>query len=183
MTAGGTGEPPNALIDALEANHGRLLRFVVARTRDPELAEDIMQDARIKLMRSDTPPHVENPVSYLYRMLENLVEDHRRSEVSRSNRNRQWGDRGEGLEPQRADFVTPEQSALDRDMLAKVLEALDTLPERTRAVFLAYRVEGKSQKAIAAELEISLSAVEKHLQRAYKAVLEIRKKLDAGLRS
>jgi RNA polymerase sigma-70 factor (ECF subfamily) len=37
-----------------------------------------------------------------------------------------------------------------------------------------------SQPEIAAELEISLSAVEKHLQKAYRALIEVRRRLDAG---
>lgn len=179
MQTGTIGEA-GSLSAALEENRERLLRFLVARTRDPALAEDLMQEARLKLHSAKSQPAVENPVPYLFRMLENLVEDHRRSETSRTKRNRQWGDRGQGLEPQRAEHVTPEQWALDRDMLDKTLAALDTLPERTRAVFLAYRVEGNSQKDIAAAHSISLSAVEKHLQRAYRAVLEIRQQLDAG---
>jgi RNA polymerase sigma-70 factor (ECF subfamily) len=58
---------------------------------------------------------------------------------------------------------------------------LRALPERTAFIFRQYRVEGASQKAIADELGISLSAVEKHLQRAYKAVLAVRLRQDMAL--
>lgn len=170
----------DSLADALEANHSRFSRFLVARTKQPELAEDLLQEARLKLAADETERSVADPISYLYRLLENMVRDHRRSENSRVQRNQAWGDRGEGVEPLRADPTTPEQQALDRDYLARVLAALETLPERTKVVFLAYRVEGVSQKQIAEDQGISLSAVEKHLQRAYRLVAEIRKKLDAG---
>ena len=169
-----------SLADVLEEEQGRFMRFLVARTRNPDLAEDLFQDARAKLLGSAGDKSASNPIPYIFQMLANLVEDHRRSERARVRRGRDWGDRGEGLEPDRADHVTPEQSAADRDMLAKTLKALNQLPDRTREIFLAYRVEGKSQKQIAAELGISLSAVEKHLQRAYRTVIAIRKKLDAG---
>lgn len=170
----------DSLADTLEAEHQRFLRFLVARTKQPELAEDLLQEARLKLTTDKAERGVADPIAYLYRMLENMVRDHRRSETSRIQRNNAWGDRGEGVEPLRADPTTPEQQALDRDYLARVLAALDTLPERTKTVFLAYRVEGISQKRIAEDHGISLSAVEKHLQRAYRLVAEIRKKLDAG---
>jgi len=156
------------------------MRFLVARTRDPALAEDLMQEGRVKLL-SLAANDVANPVPYLFQMFANLVEDHRRAERARVARGRAWGDRGEGLEPDRADHVTPEQSTLDRNMLEHVLAALDTLPERTRAIVIAYRVEGVSQKEIAQEHGLSLSAVEKHLQRAYRAIIDIRRKLDAGI--
>ncbi|MEM1052460.1 MAG: RNA polymerase sigma factor [Pseudomonadota bacterium] len=157
------------------------MRFLIARTRDPDLAEDLLQDARTKLLVGSGDHQISNPVPYIFQMLANLVEDHRRSEHSRAQRGRDWGDRGEGLEPQRADHITPEQTAVDRDMLAKTIEALSELPDRTREIFLAYRIEGTSQKQIAADLGLSLSAVEKHLQRAYHAVIDIRQKLGAGL--
>ena len=165
----------------LEQGQGRFMRFLIARTGDPALAEDLMQDARLKIMRQPANDAVASPIPYIFQMLANLVEDHRRSERSRAARGLAWGDRGEGLEPGRAETITPEQSALDRDMLGKTLAALDALPETTRAIFMAYRIEGRAQRQIAVDHELSLSAVEKHLQRAYKAVIEIREKLGAGL--
>ncbi len=178
---GQTGEAVD-LGTALEQGRDRFMRFLVARTGDPALAEDLMQDARLKLLNQPANDSIANPVPYIFQMLANLVEDHRRSERSREARGRAWGDRGEGLEPQRADHITPEQSALDRDFLKRVLAAIDTLPETTRTIFIAYRVEGRAQKQIAQDHGLSLSAVEKHLQRAYRAVIEIRQKLGAGLK-
>lgn len=168
------------LADTLEEGRNRFMRFLLARTRDPALSEDLFQDARIKLMALGET-EVASPVPYIFQMLANLVEDHRRSERARTERGKAWGDRGEGLEPDRAETITPERSALDRDMLERVLAALDILPDRTRAIFIAYRVEGISQKQIAQDEGLSLSAVEKHLQRAYRAVIAIREKLGAGL--
>jgi RNA polymerase sigma-70 factor (ECF subfamily) len=168
------------LADVLEAEQARFLRFLTARTRDPDLAEDLLQDARTKLLAGRGDRQVGNPIPYIFQLLANLVEDHRRSERARAKRGRDWGDRGQGLEPDRADHVTPEQNVADRDMLEKTLEALGKLPDRTREIFLAYRVEGRGQKEIAQDFGLSLSAVEKHLQRAYRTVIEIREKLDAG---
>ncbi|MDY7097794.1 MAG: sigma-70 family RNA polymerase sigma factor [Pseudomonadota bacterium] len=169
------------LAKTLERDAARLLRFLIARTRDEDLSQDLMQQARLKLIEKPPEGEITDPLSYLYRLLENMVRDHRRSEQSREQRGREWGDRGEGVAPLRADPTTPERNALDRDYLDRVLAALDTLPERTKAIFIAYRVEGESQKDIASREGISLSAVEKHLQRAYRLVSDIRKKLSAGI--
>ncbi|MEM1196003.1 MAG: RNA polymerase sigma factor [Pseudomonadota bacterium] len=181
MGSGTTGLAGSALARALEEHEARLARFLTARTRDPDLAQDLLQQARLKLIERGDAQRVEDPLAYLYRLAENLVRDHRRSESAREKRNRDWGDGGEGISELRADPTTPERRALDRDYLERVLAELDTLPERTKAVFLAYRVEGQSQKAIAAHHEISVSAVEKHLQRAYRLVAGLRETLDAGL--
>lgn len=44
--------------------------------------------------------------------------------------------------------------------------ALALLPQRTREIFLAVRLEGQSLKQVAASHGISTSAVEKHITRA-----------------
>jgi RNA polymerase sigma-70 factor (ECF subfamily) len=45
-------------------------------------------------------------------------------------------------------------------------------------IFRRFRIEGEQQRAIAAELGISISAVEKHLARAYKDISAARLRLD-----
>ncbi len=68
-----------------------------------------------------------------------------------------------------------------RDQLRRVDAVLDTLPERTAFAFRAVRIDGVPQKQIAAEMGISLSAVEKHLQRGYRAVLDFKQRLDVEI--
>ena len=46
---------------------------------------------------------------------------------------------------------------------------------------IRYRIDGIPQREIAGEIGISLSAVEKHLQRAYRTVVETRERLDADV--
>ena len=67
-----------------------------------------------------------------------------------------------------------------REQLAEAEAALRDLGERTDLVFRRFRIEGVSQRDIADELGISLSAVEKHLQKAYRALIELRRRFDAG---
>ncbi|MDB5697344.1 MAG: polymerase subunit sigma-24, partial [Alphaproteobacteria bacterium] len=82
---------------------------------------------------------------------------------------------------ERSDAPSAVQQLIDRERLAAVSSALAELPERTLSIFRRFRVEGIPQKQIAEELEISVSAVEKHLQRAYHVVTEARARLDADI--
>ncbi len=50
------------------------------------------------------------------------------------------------------------------------LDALNQLSPRTRAAFMLVRFEGLSYKATAAQLGISVSAVEKHVTKALRIV-------------
>ena len=76
-----------------------------------------------------------------------------------------------------------EHALIAKEQLELIRESLMRLPERTLLVFRRFRLEGVGQKHIAAELGISVSAVEKHLQRAYRALLESRNRLDADVGS
>ena len=61
---------------------------------------------------------------------------------------------------------SPEHVLLERERLARATAALLELPERTRVIFVLRRLEGMKYLDIAARLNISVSAVEKHMERA-----------------
>lgn len=160
------------------ANRSALLRYVRARFRGAGEPEDIVQDVWLKLSTLETGPIAE-PLAYLYRMTENLVLDRRRSAIRRTNRDTEWtkGQIDGTLDTPIDNHPNAERILLARDHLQRVNAALDALPERTAFAFRSVRIEGTPQKEIALAMGISLSAVEKHLQRAYRAVMEVQKKL------
>lgn len=162
------------------ANRDTLHRFLRARLRGTGDPEDVLQDLWVKLETLDPGP-VAEPLAYIYRMAENLVLDRRRSAVRRINRETEWtkGQIDGGLAMAVDNQPDAERHLLARDHLRRVDAALEDLPERTAFVFRAVRIDGAPQKEIAAAMGITLSAVEKHLQRAYRAVLEIQRNLDA----
>ena len=47
---------------------------------------------------------------------------------------------------------------------------VDSLPEKCREIFIKSKIEGKKQKDIAAELNISLKTVENQMDIAYKKI-------------
>ena len=59
-----------------------------------------------------------------------------------------------------------------RARLERVKVALGTLSPRTRAVFLMHRIDGMKYREIAAQLGITMSAVEKHVARAVVTLSE-----------
>jgi len=75
MTPTEPGEPA-APLDVLLENHRAFLRYLESRVRDRALAEDILQDAFVKVMnRSDQAPNDEGLVPWFYRMLRNAAID------------------------------------------------------------------------------------------------------------
>ena len=52
------------------------------------------------------------------------------------------------------------------------------LPERAVAVFRRTRIDGVTQRVIAGELGVSISTVESDLRLVYRALAELRERLD-----
>ena len=170
--------PANGLLLTALEQRAALLRYLLARRVPPEEAEDIIQDLIVKLKSQGSGP-VSEPRAYLYRMAENLLLDRLRSEGRRRGREQAWVAARAGATLDSDDRPSPEQVIIARERLALVSAALAELPERTRSVFRLYRIDGVPQRQIAADAGISLSAVEKHLQRAYRTVLDAQRRLDA----
>jgi RNA polymerase sigma factor (sigma-70 family) len=171
---------PFGLEAVLEANRPSLGRFVRARLRGDDGAEDVLQDLWIKVSRLDSGP-IGEPLAYLYRIAENLILDRKRAGGRRNARDRAWAEgQIDGTLQAPADAApNAERALIARDMLRRVDARLDALPERTAFTFRAVRVQGRPQKDLAAELGISVSAVEKHLQRAYREIVAVSEELNA----
>jgi RNA polymerase sigma factor (sigma-70 family) len=170
----------SGLATVFMANREALHRFLRVRLRGTGDPEDILHDLWVKLQCVETGP-VTEPLAYLYRMAENLLFDRRRSALRRVNRETEWT-KGhiDGTIAMALDSVpNAERILLARDHLRRVDDVLDKLPERTAYAFRCVRIDGLPQKQIAISMGISVSAVEKHLQKAYRAVLEIQQKMDA----
>jgi RNA polymerase sigma factor (sigma-70 family) len=153
-----------------------LLRFLTSRGASPEEAEDILQDVQIKLLGETAGP-IAQPRAYLYKMVNNHFLVHRRTAERRSRREEDWVDaHGSGGEIDDQPSIETELAA--RQQVAILQRVLDAMPERTRMIFRRFRIEGETQRVIAAELGISVSAIEKHLARAYKEISAAKLRLD-----
>ncbi|MBB4618477.1 RNA polymerase sigma factor [Sphingomonas abaci] len=156
--------PTHPLAETFLAQRPVLLRYLRARGAAEE-AEDLLQDLWLKLA-STSGQGVERPESYMMRMAHNLMLDRARATRRRLTRDDDYHRDGaeDGAAPSAlADLIA-------RERLDQVDRLLAALGERTDRIFRRHRVEGVAQRDIAAELGISLSAVEKHLQKAYRAI-------------
>ncbi|WP_186456757.1 RNA polymerase sigma factor [Sphingomonas suaedae] len=154
-----------------------LLRFLLARQCDPAEVEDLLQELYVKLTSVGTGP-ISHPRAYLYQMANNLLHDHRRRRRRQQERDDHWTRNRTGPDLETDAAPSPEQSAIARDELARVDRVIASMPGRTAQILRMYRLDGLSQRAIADRFGLSLSAVEKHLQRAYRKLLLLREELD-----
>ena len=160
------------------ANRAALMRFLRARGAGDQ-AEDLIQELWIRASGGAAGP-VAEPLAYLYRTANNLMIDRRRSEKRGALRDQEWSDATGGTVLGVSDAPAGDRVLIAREALDAADATLKALGERTEFVFRRFRLDGASQRQIADELGISLSAVEKHLQKAYRALVDLRRRLDAG---
>jgi RNA polymerase sigma-70 factor (ECF subfamily) len=165
----------DGLLGIFIATRPALLRYLMLRGASADEADDILQEVYLKLAAGDIGP-VAEARAYLYRVTNNHFLDRRRSADRRARREEDWvAAHGEGG---RDEQPSAEARIIAREQLAILQRVLDRLPERTRGIFRLFRIEGEPQRKIAADLGISVSAVEKHLTRAYEAIAAAKLRLD-----
>jgi RNA polymerase sigma factor (sigma-70 family) len=153
--------------DALDCAHASRYRPVLLRYFRRHLgshvdAEDLAQEALMRLMR--TPTRADNPEAYLLRIASNLLRDRFRRD--RTRQSDQHDSLEEGIHELQNEEPGTDRVYEGRERLERFVSALGGLPPRCRQVFLLQRYEGMTYTAIAKRLQISVSAVEKHMMRA-----------------
>lgn len=133
---------------------------------DQAHSEDLTQEVFVRLM--DLPARtIDNPEAYVFQIAANLLTDEARRQRHRDNHSRALReDATLGLDP-----LSPERIAAAREQIGAVARLLDTLPERTRTIFILLRLEAMSRQTVADTFGISPSAVDKHLRKALMVVL------------
>lgn len=169
--------PDSGLLEAFLDLRPALHRYLLLRGARADEAEDVLQDVGGKLSAEGIDA-VQQPRAYLYRVVSNHFLHHRRAADRRQHREAAWVDTHTG-EPREIDQQpSAEAHLIAREQLSILQRVLDELPERTRAIFRRFRIDQQSQRQIAQEHGISVSAVEKHLARAYEAVAGMKRRLD-----
>lgn len=161
-----------ALGAILLAHRPRLLAFLQAIGARDE-AEDLLQEAWIKVSAlGDFLP--DEPLSYLFRLLHNLLLDRRRGDGRAVRREAQWAQVHAGDLAAISDDPGEERRLIGRQELLSAARAIDALGEPTASIFRRHRIDGVTQRVIATEFAMGLSTVEKHLRKAYRALLLLR---------
>lgn len=144
-----------------------LLRFLRARGA-AENAEDILQDLWLKVADIDAGT-ISSPLPYLYRAANNLMHDRYRTSQRARQRDNDWSEVSHGMGGV-SDLPLPDRALVARQQLAEVEAKIGTEGPRVLKVFRRFRIDGMGQRQIAEETGISLSAVEKDLQKAYRVL-------------
>jgi RNA polymerase sigma-70 factor (ECF subfamily) len=167
-----SGSIPNrsAIKEELDARfRASLLAYFLRRTGNAQEAEDLTQETFVRLIGSNSFEDAEQARAFVFRVASNLLRDRARS-AARLRRFPSFSIDDslatDKFEPKLVEGIDPERVLIARESLTEVLASLDELGERTKNIFILFRLEGMKQKGIAAAYGISLSTVEKHVMAA-----------------
>ena len=171
-------QPPEAAAEQrasdLDARYrAPLMSYFRRRLHTPQDAEDLTQEVFLRILRRDEALPSDHAEAYLFQVAANLLRDRaRQAGWRRANDHVSLdGPEGPGLtaDPASSGLIEdlgPERVLLSQEALAAALAALDQLGERTRDIFVLYRLEKMKHREIAALYGISVSSVEKYVARA-----------------
>lgn len=147
-----------------------LRNFLIFRFKNVEFAEDIAQNAFVKLWENCNILKKEQAKSFLFTTAirlslnmikhQKIVADHEINFVSKSSH-----------------MESPEFLFEENEFKTKLEKAINNLPEKQREVFLLSRFENQSYSEIAKLLDLSIKAVEKRMQQALLSLRKIEKKI------
>lgn len=124
-------------------------------------ADDIIQESYTILAELESAEAIRHPRAYLFQVARSVIMRHvRRARIVPIHS----VDDLERLEHPE-DAASPEQYAIDRDELRQLARAIAAMPLKTREAFVLRRVNGVSQREIAARMRISENTVETHISR------------------
>lgn len=144
-----------------EQHHSWLNNWLKARLHNACDAADVAQDTFVRILGSSNAVPIREPRDYLATVARGLVIDrYRRRAIERAYL-QTLADRPETT------VISEEDKALIIETLMAVDKALSELGARTKQIFILSQIDGLTYQQIAAQLEVSLTTVKKHMIRAF----------------
>jgi len=166
-----------AALDEIFIQHRARLRYIAYKiVGAPHIADEVIQDAYLKIVEMPTLRDILKPWCYCCRVVRNLALDHCRRQAVESTY-RIYSDDGEL--PQVCGGDLPDQQLHGLQVIDAIDRALGALPSRTRQVFELSRLAGLTQRDIARRIGCSATLVNFMLRDATQAIAPCRALVDA----
>jgi RNA polymerase sigma-70 factor (ECF subfamily) len=139
-----------------------LMAFFLRRIHNFPEAEDLTQEVLLRMTQKSETLDTSRPDSYVFQIAANLLRDRAR----RNNVRDAYLTGVAVVDEARTDERDPDRVLQGKQSLATVVAALRAMPERTRTIFILFRLENLKQRQIADMLGVSIRTIEQHVARA-----------------
>lgn len=148
--------------EAPEYYAGALRRYFQKRAPSTDV-EDLVQTVMLRMHSRQSEAPIDNVGGYIFTVAAHVLQESRRTAVARAIH-------VEFELDDLIDSITPERLVMGYREIELIVGKLKDLPERTRQIFIAHRFEDRTYAALARDHGISVSAIEKHIARALRAL-------------
>lgn len=144
--------------------------YVKSYLHDDLVAEDIVSDSLIKLWEQMKREEIDPLAPYLFTILKNRTLDHlKHQSIKRDVHSALEKAQLRDLEIRTASLESSDPREIFSAEIQQIIErTLQSLPEKTREVFLMSRFGNKSHKEIAEIFNISVKGVDYHIMQSVK---------------
>lgn len=147
-----------AFVSIFDLYSARIYNFIIKYVQSPPLAEDLTQEVFMKLWESRAQvTKIESFKAYLFVIARN----HTLNSLKKAFKSEAAV--GEVVKNYVTQRSNTEEDILHKEYLQFLKRVLDSLPERSRRIFILCREEGKSYEEVAAAMGISKNAVKNHM--------------------
>lgn len=154
-------------------------RYAIKLARQPEEAEELVQEAYARLFALDEWSSIANPHAFTMRIIRNLaIERFRRADIVRLDQSALL--RAVDIAD---DDPTPDVVAMARAELRQVATVMQNMPPRMREALYLRRIEGLPPAQVAERMNISVSTVETHLVKALRLLVKRLDRRETGAKA
>ncbi len=157
------------LFSSIFKTHAKTLRnYMYYKFGNEEKANDVSQEAFIKLWENCADVPQEKAKSYLYTIANN-------ASLNQIAHQKVLLEYAKNANPMQHTSESPEFILEESEFKDKLKHAIENLTETQRTAFLLHRIDGKKYSEIAEMLDISVKAVEKRIS---GALVSLRKEIE-----
>ncbi len=153
------------------SNYSKFVRFAYSYTRDMPVSEDFVTESFMSCwVNRDSLGEDFNLKAYILTSIKNKCLNHLRNIQLQENILKKISEHSDWERSMRINTLEAcDPNEIYSEELQTLLDkALDTMPEKTLAVFMASRYQDKTYKQIAEEMSLSTKGVEFHIAKALK---------------
>jgi len=172
-------EKENIISGTVEKYGTKLMAFIRPKVRNPEDAEDILQEVWYQFSNLSNISDIVNISSWLFSVTRNKITDSYRKKSTENLEDFTYEDEEGSLMIR--EFLlednqgNPELKMFQDEIWNEIFKALDELPEKQKSVYIENEMEGKTLQQIADEQNENLKTI---ISRKQYAVKYLRQRLN-----
>ncbi len=157
--------PASAVTVAFLESSTFLKKFLAGFLRRQQDIEDVAQEAYLRAYVAERRELIEQPTAFLFRVAKNLA----LTQLSRKSQQITSYIEDAGVQPETQLAAGTDEELEALQCLGLYCEAIASLPEKCRQVFLLRKVHGLTHQEIGERMSLSISSVEKYLRQGILA--------------